>query len=266
MSRPPFDPHTDYYALLGVAPSATASEVQSAYRRLAKTYHPDLHAGSSVAEARMARLNRAKAILLDPDVRRAYDDARGHRLTAASSPRPATQPSAWSAPRSPRSAVARAAAAPRPSPQPVAPRPSLGWAADRTTLLVLAAAIPLVMGVVWYLAAGLEMAGKPRGTYPSDLALSAVSPRSTQAVAASAFSMVAGKPPNRRDATNAVRIIDTLRDFSPEASVLRAIGRRLLRAAETGDEQLWTESVVQLCAMADHCGPPSAPAATLTPS
>ena len=36
-----------YYAILGVAPGATADEIRSAFRRLAKEYHPDLYAGSS---------------------------------------------------------------------------------------------------------------------------------------------------------------------------------------------------------------------------
>jgi curved DNA-binding protein len=59
MPRAPFDPATDYYRLLGVASSASAEQIQAAYRRLAKAYHPDLNAGSTVAAARKARVKFA---------------------------------------------------------------------------------------------------------------------------------------------------------------------------------------------------------------
>src|SRR5919201_5262504 len=83
MARVPFDPATDYYRLLGCRPGASAEELQAAYRRLAKTYHPDLHAGSAIAAARMARVNAAKAVLLDRETRAIYDRVRAVRHPVA---------------------------------------------------------------------------------------------------------------------------------------------------------------------------------------
>ena len=79
MARVPFDPATDYYQLLGVPPGASAEDIQAAYRRLAKAYHPDLNAGSAVAAARMARVNVAKSVLLDREMRAFYDQVRAVR-------------------------------------------------------------------------------------------------------------------------------------------------------------------------------------------
>ncbi len=59
--------------MLDVAPDASAGEIRSAFRRLARQYHPDVGAGSS---ERMAALNRAYAVLGDPERRRQYDASR----------------------------------------------------------------------------------------------------------------------------------------------------------------------------------------------
>ncbi|HEY8581508.1 MAG TPA: J domain-containing protein, partial [Capillimicrobium sp.] len=48
----------DPFALLGVAPDASLEELQAAYRRLAKEWHPDLHT-TSEASFRMAQINAA---------------------------------------------------------------------------------------------------------------------------------------------------------------------------------------------------------------
>jgi curved DNA-binding protein CbpA len=62
----------DPYATLGVARGATTSQVRAAYRRLAKRYHPDLHAETGAPD-RMRRINQAWEILSNPDRRAEYD-------------------------------------------------------------------------------------------------------------------------------------------------------------------------------------------------
>ena len=43
---------TDYYAILGVQPGATQKEITSAYRKLARQFHPDANPGDAGAEER----------------------------------------------------------------------------------------------------------------------------------------------------------------------------------------------------------------------
>ena len=70
---------TDLYKVLSVAPSVTADELKSAYRELARRYHPD-HARTYIqkiaATRRMQAINAAYAVLRDPQRRAAYDAER----------------------------------------------------------------------------------------------------------------------------------------------------------------------------------------------
>jgi len=63
----------DYYETLNVNKSATDSELKSAYRKLAKQYHPDANPGDEKAEAKFKELSEAYAVLSDADKRAAYD-------------------------------------------------------------------------------------------------------------------------------------------------------------------------------------------------
>src|SRR2546428_10261442 len=63
---------TDLYGILGLTPRATAGEIKSAYRRLARKYHPDVSASPDSA-ARFVHINRAYQVLSDPRRRAAYD-------------------------------------------------------------------------------------------------------------------------------------------------------------------------------------------------
>jgi curved DNA-binding protein CbpA len=70
----------NYYKVLGVRPSASRSEVKSAYRKLARVRHPDVNGGSEKAAREFALLSRAYRVLIDPQ-ERAYHD---QELTAQS--------------------------------------------------------------------------------------------------------------------------------------------------------------------------------------
>ena len=63
----------DYYEVLGVSKSASDSELKSAYRKLAKKYHPVMNPGDKEAEAKFKEASEAYSVLSDPDKRRQYD-------------------------------------------------------------------------------------------------------------------------------------------------------------------------------------------------
>ena len=63
----------DLYVVLGLAQSASESEIKRAYRRLARRYHPDINPGDRTAEARFRQILSAYETLIDPDRRSRYD-------------------------------------------------------------------------------------------------------------------------------------------------------------------------------------------------
>lgn len=64
---------TDYYELLGVPRKATAKDIRSAFRKLARKYHPDLNPGDKAAEEKFKQLQEAYDVLSDSKKRQMYD-------------------------------------------------------------------------------------------------------------------------------------------------------------------------------------------------
>jgi curved DNA-binding protein CbpA len=63
-----------YYGLLGLQPSASATDIRKAYHRLSKLYHPDTtELPEEIARGKFQRLNEAYATLSNPDRRSNYD-------------------------------------------------------------------------------------------------------------------------------------------------------------------------------------------------
>lgn len=66
----------DYYKLLGISQKASAREIKSAYRRLARKMHPDVNGNSEKAAKDFALISKAYHVLSDPQERAYYDKQR----------------------------------------------------------------------------------------------------------------------------------------------------------------------------------------------
>lgn len=62
-----------FYTLLGLSSSASAADIERAYRRLARRFHPGINPGDRAAEQMYGQIQEAYRVLGDPEARRAYD-------------------------------------------------------------------------------------------------------------------------------------------------------------------------------------------------
>lgn len=64
---------TDYYKILGLTKTALPKEIKSAYRKLARKYHPDVNPNDLDAKKKFQEINEANEVLTDPVKRKKYD-------------------------------------------------------------------------------------------------------------------------------------------------------------------------------------------------
>src|SRR5271166_4096153 len=64
----------DYYKTLGVDRRASDAEIKSAYRKLARKFHPDVNPNNKEAEAKFKQINEAYQVISDPEKRKKYDE------------------------------------------------------------------------------------------------------------------------------------------------------------------------------------------------
>ncbi|MGC8540048.1 MAG: DnaJ C-terminal domain-containing protein [Phycisphaerae bacterium] len=93
------DKKRDFYEILGVSKSAAADQIKSAYRKLARKYHPDVNRSDKSAEAKFKEVQEAYDILSDSKKRQAYDQFGHAGVSSAAAAEAAAAAAAAGSPR-----------------------------------------------------------------------------------------------------------------------------------------------------------------------
>ena len=80
------------YQILNVPPDADAEQIRTAYRALARQYHPDYNPGDSGAEGAFKAITRAYEVLSDPGRRARYDQALAQEHSKNAPPKESAKP------------------------------------------------------------------------------------------------------------------------------------------------------------------------------
>jgi DnaJ-class molecular chaperone len=83
------------YETLGVAKNATPDAIRSAYRKLARTHHPDVNPGNKAAEEKFKKISAAYDVLSDEKKRKAYDEFGDASLQGGFDPEKAREYARW---------------------------------------------------------------------------------------------------------------------------------------------------------------------------
>src|SRR5262245_1984378 len=97
----------DLYAVLGVQRSASEEDIKRAYRKLARTHHPDVNPGNKQAEEKFKGLSAAYDVLSNPEKVQLYDDCGQEGLRGGFDPEQARAYQRWASQRESAGAGAR---------------------------------------------------------------------------------------------------------------------------------------------------------------
>ena len=78
--------YKDYYQILGLPRTASEKDIKTAYRKMARQYHPDVNSGDKGAEAKFKEINEAYEVLGDADKRKRFDEFGEYWDKAGSQP------------------------------------------------------------------------------------------------------------------------------------------------------------------------------------
>ena len=70
--------YKNLYEILGITPDANEKEIKSAYRAMARKYHPDLNKGDEIFAKKFKEITAAYEVLNDKDKKKLYDTFKGY--------------------------------------------------------------------------------------------------------------------------------------------------------------------------------------------